>query len=145
MHSGPTLISELDQSAIRSILARNTVGRLAFVRGEQIDVLPIQYVYHGGALYGRTAPGGKLGTIDPLGTTVAFEVDEIDSAHRWRSVLAHGTFRLVDRETTPDEWVEAFEIVRRLHRTAMTDDDPRPDRTEIFRIDIRNATGRATV
>lgn len=139
----PPQVRELDERDIRSILARNTVGRLAFVRGEQIDVLPIQYIFQDGAIYGRTAVGGKLRAVNTLGTTVAFEVDEIQSAHNWRSVLAHGSFYLVDRNSGQEQWLTALGIVRRLHRAALRDDDPRPDHTEIFRIVIHNTTGRA--
>ena len=141
--SEPPQVRELDERDIGSILARNTVGRLAFVRGEQIDVLPIQYVFQNGAIYGRTAAGGKLAAVNILGTRVAFEVDEIQSAHNWRSVLAHGTFYVVDRRSGDEAWLTALGIVRRLHRTALREDDSSPDRTEIFRIIIQNATGRA--
>jgi hypothetical protein len=91
MYTEQAQVSELAESDIRSILARNTIGRLAFVRGDQIDVLPIQYVYHAGALYGRTSSGGKLLAVDPVGTRVAFEVDEIDSARHWRRPTRNGS------------------------------------------------------
>jgi uncharacterized protein len=136
-------VRSLDERDISSILARNTVGRLAFVRGEQLDILPIQYVYREGVIYGRTAAGGKLAAVNPLGTTVAFEVDEIQSARYWRSVLAHGTFHLVDRHSGHEEWLRALGIVRKLHPAALRQHDPRPDRTEIFRIVIHSTTGRA--
>lgn len=139
----PPQIRELDQRDIGSILARNTVGRLAFAREEEIDIIPIQYVFRDGAIYGRTAMGGKLNAVNPPGMTVAFEVDEIQSAHNWRSVLAHGTFSLVDRNSGQEEWMTALENVRRLHHTALREGDPSPDRTEIFRIAIHAATGRA--
>ena len=139
----PLQVRDLDERDVGSILARNTVGRLAFVRGEQIDIIPIQYVFQNGAIYGRTAAGGKLDAVNTPGMTVAFEVDEIQSTHNWRSVLAHGTFSLVDRNSGQEAWRTALEIVRRLHHSALREDDPKPDRTEIFRIVIHTVTGRA--
>lgn len=143
MYPSDSQVRELDERDIRSILTRNTVGRLAFLRGDQLDVLPIQYVYNDGAIYGRTAAAGKLTAINALGTTVAFEVDEIQSSRNWRSVLAHGKFYIVDSKSGQEEWVGALGVVRRLHPTAFRENDARPDRTEIFRIVIHDATGRA--
>jgi len=134
---------ELDAQDIHAILARNTVGRLAFARGENIDVLPIQYVFRDGAIYGRTAANGKLVAAGDGGRRVAFEVDEIESAHSWRTVLTHGTLEVVDRSTGHEEWVRALGIVRRLFPAMLRREDPVPDRTEIFRIVVQSATGRA--
>ena len=134
---------ELEPSDINALLARNTVGRLAFARGGQIDVLPIQYVFRDGSIYGRTAAGGKLAALGSLGATVAFEVDEIHSARVWRSVLAHGTFYVLDSNSEREGWLTALQIVRRLHPDALLDDVARPERSQIFRIVVHDATGRA--
>jgi nitroimidazol reductase NimA-like FMN-containing flavoprotein (pyridoxamine 5'-phosphate oxidase superfamily) len=96
-HSMQTMaprVRELDDLDIRAILARNLLGRLALFRDGQIDILPLHYVYWEGSIYGRTSPGGKLAAMDPGGTPVAFEVDEVRSMKKWRSVLIHGTFLL---------------------------------------------------
>ncbi|MQA92462.1 MAG: hypothetical protein GEU90_19915 [Gemmatimonas sp.] len=136
-------IRTLDEHDIHSILARNSVGRLAFVRDKQIDVLPIQYVYCDGSIYGRTSAGGKLLALQSYGSEVAFEVDEIQSTMNWRSVLTHGTFQVIAREDGEEAWLQALGLVRRLHRRALRQDDPRPERNELFRVLIRDVTGRA--
>ena len=136
-------IRELDQRDINAILARNLVGRLAFLRGEEIDVLPLHYVYAEGSIFGRTAAGGKLSAMNPNGTRVAFEVDEVQSMNCWRSVLVHGTFLLVSDDVGLEERLRAMGMVRRLDRHALREDDPAPHRTELFRIVIHDATGRA--
>lgn len=138
-----TEVRLLDQHDITSVLARNSVGRLAFARGGQIDVLPIQYVYCDGSIYGRTSAGGKLAALHPSGAEVAFEVDEIQSSNTWRSVLTHGTLRVVTRDDGDEAWLHALGIVRRLHRNALRTEDPRPEHTEIFRIFIHDVSGRA--
>jgi nitroimidazol reductase NimA-like FMN-containing flavoprotein (pyridoxamine 5'-phosphate oxidase superfamily) len=81
--------------------------------------------------------------MDPDGTTVAFEVDEIGSSHQWRTVLAHGTLRVVTKDSGNEEWLRALGAVRRLQGTAFRHDDPNPARTELFRITVSKATGRA--
>jgi uncharacterized protein len=139
----PLKIRELDQRDINAVLARNLVGRLAWVRDGQIDILPIRYVYADGSIFGRTTAGGKLLAMDPYGTPVAFEVDEVQSTRQWRSVLVHGTFMVPDNDTSREEYMRALGVIRRLDHTALRDDDPNPERRELFRILIHNATGRA--
>jgi nitroimidazol reductase NimA-like FMN-containing flavoprotein (pyridoxamine 5'-phosphate oxidase superfamily) len=143
MDQNATRIRELDESDISSILARNSIGRLAFLRGDEIDVIPIQYVYREGSIYGRTSPDGKLTSMDPNGTVVAFEVDEIGSSRQWRTVLAHGTLRVVARDSGEEEWLRALGMIRRLQGAAFRQDDPSPNRTALFRIAVTKTTGRA--
>jgi nitroimidazol reductase NimA-like FMN-containing flavoprotein (pyridoxamine 5'-phosphate oxidase superfamily) len=135
----PTLLESND---VKAVLARNSVGRLAFIRLYEIDILPIQYVYKAGVLYGRTAPDGKLAKMQRTGTKVAFEVDEIRSTQNWVSVLIHGTFEVVDRSDS-ECWSRAVQIIRQIHHEAFTEYDPRPHQSEIFQIRIREASGRS--
>lgn len=136
-------VRELDRRDINALLARNFVGRLAFSRGDQIDVLPLSYVYVDGSIYGRTSEGGKLAAMSPSGTDVAFEVDEVQSRTSWRSVLVHGTLLLASADSGREEWMRALGAIRRLDRDALRDNDPAPHRSQIFRILVRDVTGRA--
>jgi uncharacterized protein len=136
-------IRELDQRDINSVLARNLFGRLAWLRDGRIDVLPIRYVYADGSIYGRTTAGGKLLAMNPHGTPVAFEVDEVQSTRQWRSVLVHGTFVVAEPEMGREEYLRALGTVRRMDHLALRDEDPTPERRALFRILIQDATGRA--
>lgn len=133
-------IRELDPRDINAILARNLVGRLAFHRDELIDIVPLHYVYADRTIYGRTTTGGKLSGIDPDGTAVAFEVDEVISMTQWCSVLIHGTLQVFPADA--EERQNAITAVRRLDRLARRD-DPMPDRNQLFRITVDNLIGRA--
>jgi nitroimidazol reductase NimA-like FMN-containing flavoprotein (pyridoxamine 5'-phosphate oxidase superfamily) len=53
---------ELDRSEIDEILTRNHVGRIAYARGNRVDIEPIHYVHSNGWVYGRTSPGRKVET-----------------------------------------------------------------------------------
>jgi len=139
----PPQIRELDQADISAVLARNLIGRLAWMRGNRIDILPIRYFYRGSSIYGRTSPGGKLTEMDPAGTSVAFEVDEIQSMKSWRSVLVHGTLLISSADQEREDWLTGLGAIRRLDPTALREDDLWPERTQIFRIIIQDATGRA--
>ncbi len=136
-------IRELDHRDIRAILSRNLVGRLGLLRDGRIDILPLHYVYWEGSIYGRTSPGGKLAAMNPSGTAVAFEVDEVQAMSRWRSVLIHGTLMLSSVDSGQEEWMRALGAVRRLDHLALRDNDPTPERDQIFRIVVHSATGRA--
>ncbi len=135
-------IRELDPGDIRSILGRNLLGRIAFLRDDRIDVVPIHYVYSDGSIYGRTAEGGKLTAMKLGGTLVALEVDEVQSMRRWQSVLVHGTFRMLTETGEHEEWLHTQDVVRRLERNALRESDSVPDRTRLFRISVDHAAGR---
>lgn len=143
LHVQAEEIRELDRGDIDAILGRHIIGRLAFVRGDRIDVIPVNYAYRGGSIYGRTAAGGKLEHIATEGTPVAFQVDEIRSGHDWRTVLVHGSFRIIGPETGEEAWMRALGAVRRLQKHALRREDPFPERSRIFRILVEQATGRA--
>src|SRR5690606_29718149 len=109
-------------------------------------IAAISYVYDGDSLFGRTQTGVKLATLRH-NDRVAFEVDEIDAPYVWRSVVAHGTF-IPLIEGAPGLDTAAFrrglELLRRLDPDVLTERDPTPEREILFRIAIRELTGRAS-
>ena len=148
---GDVLIRELDRAAIDGILARNHVGRIGYARGNQMDIQPVHYVYSDGWIYGRTSAGTKF---KALGTTaynwwpVVFEVDEVEDLYRWRSVLVRGGFYILSRDGSRDEqsaWEKGLELLRTLVPETLTEADPVPSRTILFRIAVQEVTGREAV
>lgn len=136
---------ELDHAECEAILARNHVGRLAYGRGNRVDIEPLHYVYADGWIVGRTSAGSKIDTTGFSWWPVAFEVDEVDNLFRWRSVVVHGGFypipyHGVRREV--EEWNSGVELLRRLIPETFTEDDPLPFRTILFRIAVQEVTGR---
>jgi nitroimidazol reductase NimA-like FMN-containing flavoprotein (pyridoxamine 5'-phosphate oxidase superfamily) len=78
---------------------------------------------------------------------VAFEVDEVEDLHRWRSVVVHGGFYSLDPEGPSWERAElekAIEILRTLIPATFTEEDPTPTRTVVFRIGVQEVSGRAS-
>lgn len=132
----------LDASEIRAILERNGVGRMAYLLRDQVDVLPMHYVYNSGWIYGRTSPGEKLTALD-RDRWVTFEVDEIQGPFDWRSVVVHGGFYPL----TPGDvaWDDALRLLRTRVSETLTRDDPAPFRTVLFRIAVQECTGREAV
>ena len=141
----PPTIRELNRGECEAILARNHVGRLAYVEDGRVTIVPLHYVHHDGWLYGRTSHGAKMDAVGYSWSPVAFEVDEIEEIFRWRSVVVHGGFYTVPPDGVEDErreWEQAVALLRRLMPEAFTPDDPAAFRQVVFRIAAQDVTGR---
>jgi len=79
------VVLERDE-AVR-LLTTQEVGRLGFVSGGSVEVLPVNYVMDGDAVVFATAAGVKLSRA--VGASVVFEVDHTDPVTRsgWSVVL----------------------------------------------------------
>jgi nitroimidazol reductase NimA-like FMN-containing flavoprotein (pyridoxamine 5'-phosphate oxidase superfamily)/osmotically-inducible protein OsmY len=135
-------LREISAAYCGDILSRNTVGRLAFTYQGKVNVIPIHYAYDGGWIYGRTSPGGKLKQI-LRDRRVAFEVDEYAGFFDWSSVVVQGIFYVVDRSSANSVFDHALSILRRSFPDTLTDSDPVPFRSELFRISVTTLTGRS--
>ncbi len=134
----------LSREEISAVLRRNHVGRIAFAWRDRVDVQPIHYVFAGGWIYGRTAPGAKLTAVSH-NRWVAFEVDEVEEMFVWRSVVVHGAFHVLSPDGPEHEraaWQRGIELVQRILPAAFQEDDPVPFRTVLFRIAVQEASGR---
>ena len=141
-------VQPLDRQEITALLARNSVGRIAYARGNQVDIEPIHYIYRDGWLYGRTSRGEKLEVTGDTWWPVAFEVDEFESPEHWCSAVVHGGFYTLNPERSAwerEEWERAVEIIRTVFPRAFTPDDPTPARTVVFRIAVQEVSGRRSI
>jgi uncharacterized protein len=79
-----------------SLLAAVAVGRVGFVAGGEVVVLPVNFVMDGQNVVFRTASGSKLASAED-GSVVAFEADNYDDITRsgW-SVLVSGRAEVVE-------------------------------------------------
>jgi len=137
------LLEVLSVSRSEEILARTKVGRLAFSVHGRVNVLPINFVYEKGWIYGRTEPGGKLLEI-LRNRRVAFEVDEHKALFDWRSVVVHGTFYIIEHnKENAAVFAHAVDLLRELLPATLTGSDPVPFRSHLFRINAAEITGRA--
>jgi nitroimidazol reductase NimA-like FMN-containing flavoprotein (pyridoxamine 5'-phosphate oxidase superfamily) len=135
----------LSRDECEEILARNHVGRVAYSRGNLIDIEPVHYVFDEGWLYGRTSAGAKIHATGYSWHPVAFEVDEVEDLFRWRSVVVHGGFYTIPVDgTEPEvkEWKRGVELLRRLVPGTFEKDDPVPFRDIMFSIAVQELSGR---
>lgn len=125
------------------MLARHHVGRIAYSFHDRVDIEPIHYVVDGNWIYGRTSIGTKVATLAHH-PWCAFEVDEVRDTFDWESVVAKGTFHLLDPQAgSPDAYGRAVALLRQLVPGTLGADDPAPHRIVLFGIHIDEITGRA--
>ncbi|GAA4344930.1 pyridoxamine 5'-phosphate oxidase family protein [Microbacterium rhizosphaerae] len=123
-------VEELDAEECWRLLTLGKVGRLAVVGHDgHPDLMPLNYLAHDGSLYFRTAPGGKLQSIEAH-PEVAFEIDGQDARRRW-SVVVRGSAR---RLTDPAE-IDASGIAHLMSWSPTT-------KQEFVRVDPSTVSGR---
>lgn len=99
--TGSRTLEALDLQECWALLARDTVGRIAYTNGDRTFVLPVNYVVSGSDVLVRTDPESALGRA-VAGRVVAFEVDKIDRAtHTGWSVLVQGLASATDLSAEP--------------------------------------------
>lgn len=139
-------IRNMTEAEMEELLHRHHVGRIAFIHGRRVDIEPISYVFADGALYGRAAPGTRSKAL--VGQPwVAFQVDEIRGPFDWESVVIKGTVYIVEPgEMSPlrEHYEHALQTIRSVMPDALTDRDPAPLRTILFRLSIDEMEGRST-
>lgn len=138
-------VDHLDDEGCRALLARRSLGRLAFSFRDRVDIRPLNFVLHDDWLFGRTSEGDTLRTIRHH-PWVAFQVDEVDDAWHWRSVVVRGPLHLLAQDRS-EEGKRLTEVALRLVRDGVPEtfaaDDPAPERTILFGIAIQELSGRA--
>ena len=137
-------IRKLIKPEMEALLRRHNVGRIAFTDGRRVDIEPIGYVFDSGAIYGRAAPGTRITALHKW-PWVAFEVDEIRDFFDWASVVVKGTVYIVEPgQPTPmhEHYQRALQVIRSVMPDALTERDPAPTRTILFRIQIDEMEGR---
>ncbi len=138
------VFTALTDDECRAVLARNHVGRVAFLNERVVDIEPVHYAAADSWIFVRSAEGTKLEAFAHC-PYVAFEVDEIDAPFDWRSVVAHGTIYLMSEHSVRVDRLEferALRALRSVVPTALTRGDPTPFRRTIYGIHIDRVTGR---
>ena len=128
----------------KRLLERNHVGRIAYLNGALVDIEPVGYVARAGWIFARSAHGSKLAAFGHS-PYVAFEVDEVRGPFDWRSVVVHGTVYMLEKDGGPieaREYDRALASLRTLMPSAMTADDPVPERAFLYGIHVVRIDGR---
>ena len=135
----------LTRPEMEALLRRHNVGRIAFTDGRRVDIEPISYVYDDGAIFGRAASGTRMTALRGR-PWVAFEVDEVRGHADWESVVVKGSVYLVEPiQAMPmrEQYEKALNVIRSVMPDALTENDPMPARTILFRLHIDEMEGRS--
>ncbi len=131
-------VGDLDEREIESLLRSELVARIAYVDLRGLPyIVPITYAYDGAAFYGFSPDGAKLEGMRH-NPRVCVEVDRVEDAADWHSVVALGRF-----EELRDD--DALDAVRRIHERLATlaQADGRPDAARRSYVDRLGAPGVA--
>jgi uncharacterized protein len=95
------MIASLSDAEIDRLLHEQTVGHLGCSVNGRTYVVPVSYVFDGGALYGHTVEGLKLQMVRH-NPEVCFQVDAIAGISSWRSVVIWGRFETLAADAASD-------------------------------------------
>jgi nitroimidazol reductase NimA-like FMN-containing flavoprotein (pyridoxamine 5'-phosphate oxidase superfamily) len=86
------MFGELTSDEIDTLLREEVVARIAYVDRRGLPcIVPVNYAYDGAALYGYSLLGAKVENMG-ANASVCVEVDRIQNAAEWCSVIVRGTF-----------------------------------------------------
>jgi uncharacterized protein len=107
------MFGELTPSAIEVLLHEEIVARIGYIDRRGLPyIVPITYAYDGRALYGYSLLGAKIENM-AANPNVCVEVDHVENAADWCSVIVRGTFERLDGSLA----VEAVERISERLRT----------------------------
>jgi nitroimidazol reductase NimA-like FMN-containing flavoprotein (pyridoxamine 5'-phosphate oxidase superfamily) len=118
---GTEIVSEEDSL---ELLRSKSIGRLAMVLDDRIDIFPINYAIDGRSILFRTNQGHKMRSASD--GEVAFEVDSIETeAHAGWSVVVHGeaedvTGKVESGADTVEPWAGRKEFLVRITPRSIT-------------------------
>lgn len=104
------MLGKLTKQQIEELLKQQVTGRIAACANKRIYIVPVNYVYDGTHIYGHSARGKKINMMRK-NPEICFEVDDIQSIFRWKSVIAWGKFEEI---TDMDEKQRAMQTI--IHR-----------------------------
>ena len=147
------MIKDLDKKTYKDILSNNYIGRLAYICKGEPFVVPITYYYchDNKSIISYSAKGHKIEAMR-INRMVSFEVDEIISVNRWRSVLVHGLFEelhQIDAKYRLHEFSEGVKkIIEKIEKKNPQFIGEFSSKLEgqgmpvVYRINIREITGK---
>lgn len=141
-------IHELSRDECLEFLARASIARLACARDGQPYVVPISIVFDSDFLYSFSTAGQKIAWMRD-NPRVCLEVEEVEDARHWVTVLAFGTF---EELTLRPEHRDARQTASRLFRERPGWWEPAIGRLSsgerhspvIYRVAVTRVTGRRT-
>ena len=138
-------IQEMRKEEMVALLRRATHGHLACARGSQPYIIPIGFAYEDPFIYFFTTEGMKSDFM-ASNSRVCFQVEDVNSHERWKSVIVFGTAEHVIRPQSVREIIKLMtgrnpRMVPAIAKTWKEDWGFRPVGAA-FRIRISKMSGR---
>jgi uncharacterized protein len=147
------MIGTLSPLEIEDLLQTAPVCRLGCSYDGKIYVVPINYLYEGGILYGHSREGMKIEMMRK-NARVCIEIDEITDLSNWKSVILWGDYEEIMKEEEKYDIMQKM-VDKTMHlkltetavppHAATFRDHPQPGGGKalvVFRIHIKEKTGR---
>ena len=80
------MIKDLTEAQMDHLLRTQAYGRLGCGQGEELYIVPLSFVYDGNYLYAHSKEGMKISLMREQ-PKVSFQVDEIQDANNWWSII----------------------------------------------------------
>jgi nitroimidazol reductase NimA-like FMN-containing flavoprotein (pyridoxamine 5'-phosphate oxidase superfamily) len=136
------MASALSDIQAHNLLQSESVGRLGCIVEGEPYVVPISYFLEGNSLYSHSLVGTKINALRE-NPRACIQVDKIESALRWTSVLAFGTFEELtdqaERHRVITKLLYFFPLLTPVESTMAL--DAGPTEVVVFRINIDKLTG----
>jgi len=85
------MLGDLNPDQIETLLMSEAIGRIGCSANGFTYVVPITYVYDDGYIYAHSKEGMKIQMMR-LNPMVCFEIDKMENAANWQSVVAWGRY-----------------------------------------------------
>lgn len=138
------MVGDLKAHDVERVLRENIIGRIGVHAFGRTYVVPVTYVYDGGAVYAHSHEGMKMHMMRE-NPHVCFEVDHMDGVANWESVIAWGTFEEL-RGSSAQRAMEMLvrELEPHLEGPPGVSAHPRSGQTTalLYRVKLEEKTGR---
>ena len=132
----------LIEEEAQALLSASKIGRLGCVDNGEPYVVPINYVFEDGSIYGHSLPGRKIDALR-INPRACLQVDDIEDDFHWSSVLAYGDFEEIrvpnDRRVVLNKLLARFPSLTPVE-SVMARDAGAPS-SVVFRIRVDRITG----
>jgi uncharacterized protein len=140
-------IDEMGQDEIHELLHKIGYGHLGFIHAGKPCVMPMHYYLENSDIYLFTTVGMKTHDMD-ADPDVCLQVEELNAAEHWRSVIVMGQAQHV---MEPAEIARVMALVKQRDTTlspainrTWTDSWGRAEAIAIYRIESGEMSGRTT-
>ena len=135
------MLGDLTADETDRLLRHQQIGRLGVAGEGRVYIFPIAYGYDGAYIYGHSQLGLKVRLMREH-PEVCFEVEEVASPARWRTVMAHGTFEELWDEASRDDAFAQIAAQGELAPLSLAPYTGHMETLIVYRIRVTETTGR---